>query len=188
MRQITYTLLLSVLLLATCQQKRQMAPEERKAAEMEVGAYVTEMFREIAVWYNTHRDSYERNDFDERFASWSYRQLRGEAERLGEQTNDIPPCCDYDHWIQAQDWDRVIVLTDSVNVLARDTAKVYVTIYNLGSRSPLCLVMLKQSRGCHDPEGQWFIDDFISDDYEGHPFASSERKLLQEWVHYYESK
>ena len=32
------------------------------------------------------------------------------------------------------------------------------------------------------------IDDFISDDYEGHPFASSERKLLQEWVHYYESK
>ncbi len=183
-KRAAYTLFISVLFLAACQNKGQMTPEERKATEMEVGAYVTEMYTEIADWYNTHRDSNERNDFDERFTSWSYRQLRDEAGRLGEQMNDIPPCGDYDHWIQAQDWERVIVQTDSVHVLAHDTAKVYVTIQNLGSRSPLCLLMLKHARGCHDAEGQWFIDDFLTDDFEGHPYGTSERKQMQEWVHY----
>jgi len=75
---------------------------------------------------------------------------------------------EYDHWIQAQDWDKD--LSCSVDSLINENGdnSVWITITNCGTKKPLEVKLVKEN-------DQWKIDDFVSD-------GISERQQMQEYI------
>lgn len=177
------TVLLSVLLLVACRQEGSLTKEERDAIEMEVGARVTDIYDEVCVWYSSYLADVGKNDFNARFLTKGFRQLYDKAASIGQEKNEVPEGQDYDHWIQAQDWGAFEAVIDSINVLTRDTAVVFLALANNhGAYTPFALMMVKEKPGCHASDGVWLIDDFIGCDAAGHFYASSERATMEKYI------
>ena len=177
------TVLLPALLLVACRQDGALTMEERDAIEMEVGARVTEIYDEVCSWYSAYLADVGKNDFDARFLTTGFRQLYDEAASVGQEKNEVPAGQDYDHWIQAQDWGGFVAVIDSINVLARDTAAVFIALSNhRGAYTPFALMMVKEKPGCHASDGAWLIDDFVGCDAAGHFYATSDRALMEEYI------
>lgn len=170
------------LTLAACHGTRNgaLTPEEREAIETEVRAAVTDIYDEVCRWYNDNRDAIAEHDFDDRFLTRGFRSDRNTAGAIGTELNEAPPAMDYDHWIQAQDWDTLAFTIDSVCVISRDTADVFINIQNCGTDQPTTIVMVKERPGCHANGGSWVIDDFRVRDMQGQ--LSSERQALKQYI------
>jgi hypothetical protein len=178
MKRISLFLIVALCLGACGDKDKPLKPQERHAIRMQVGLRVTEIYDEVCRWYNSHVDSYEKNSFDEYYLTPDFLKLRNEARSIGAKKSEIPATLDYDHWIQGQDYAQVSVSVDSILIVSRDTAGVWITLNNRGVR-PLGLLMVKTSRR-DDREANWFIDDFVSPDEEGN-YAFSEKEALKEY-------
>ena len=181
MKKLAFIIFVSAL--AACRPSGALSPEERERLDLEVGAAATDIYGEVCRWYNAHGDSYgEGQDFDRRFLTPGLYSIRQEAGGLGVATNEPPSAMDYDHWVQAQDWEAVEAVVDSVNVLTRDAALVFLTLSNGPGTLPFALLMKKAHSERRADGSAWLIDDFIGRDGRGYSFASSERKVLQEFI------
>ena len=179
MKRISLFLMIISFLLGACGRKeKSLSPQERQEIRMQVGLRVTEIYDEVCRWYNSHVGSYEKNSFDDYYLTPEFLKLRNEARSIGAKKDEIPATFDYDHWIQGQDYAKVSVSVDSIWLVSRDTAGVWITLNNWGVRS-LGLLMVKTSRR-DDREANWFIDDFVSQDEEGN-YAFSEKEALKEY-------
>lgn len=157
--------MLIVFCLAACGQKTQspLTLQQRKAVEAEVRTSVTDIYQEVFGWYNDHRDDLCENEFDDIYLTEEFLSLQNQAIGIGNELDDIPPTLDYDHWIQAQDWDIVEAAVDSVQAVTADSACVYLTIKNAGTSTSIRLVVKKTAGHSRRP-ARWYIDDFISGD------------------------
>lgn len=179
------------LTMAACHGKEKpheaLTPEEREATLAEVRAAATDIYDEVCQWYNKNRNSYAEHEFDDHFLTSGFRHDRNAAAGIGTELNEAPPAMDYDHWIQAQDWDSVAFAVDSVRVLARDTAHVFISICNGGTLQPVALAMVKEHTRNHADADRWRIDDFLTRDpqkmrREEARFSISERQALQAFI------
>ncbi len=161
--------------LAACAQtkKEGLSPEEKKIVGTEVAARVEGIYDDVCSWYNKQVDLLGGNDFDKRYLTMEFNKLIAESDEIS-QKNEVLPPNDYDHWIQAQDWEEISARVDSVNVLTADTANVFLTITNMGEKTALEVVMAKSVKQ-GDKAPLWYIDDFITSDF-------SERAMLKEFI------
>lgn len=174
------------LVMAAChgkgKQHQALTTEEREAVTTEVHTAATDIYDEVCRWYNKNRNSYAEHEFDDRFLTSAFRQDRNAAGGIGAELDEVPPTMDYDHWIQAQDWDSIAATIDSVCVLARDTARVFFTIRNCGGLRSAAFMMVRTKNGNSNDAHCWRIDDFLTTDIEGHLYAISERQTLQAYI------
>ncbi len=75
---------------------------------------------------------------------------------------------EYDHWIQAQDWDKDLSCSVDSLINESGTTSVWITITNCGTKKPLEVKVVKENE-------QWKIDDFVTD-------GISERQQMQEYI------
>ena len=117
---------------------------------------VREIYDEVFGWYVAHVDAPCENDFDsEEIFSKDYWQAYSSVNRL-DTDGDGTFFFDYDHWIQAQDWDKDLAMhIESVEMQEDGRAIVHTHITNCGIQTPLDLAMTMEN-------GRWLIDDFIS--------------------------
>lgn len=96
-------------------------------------------------------------DMDSSFCSDGYKDIMRQVYgQMGE--DDI--LFDYDHWINAQDYDRTLsAKVDSVALLDDVTATVRVLVRNFGKDSEVNLKLRFE-------HGDWFVDDFLAPDGE----------------------
>ncbi|MBO7138080.1 MAG: DUF3828 domain-containing protein [Bacteroidaceae bacterium] len=152
-------------------ESKQSQEKIRKVVEKRV----REIYDEVYGWYLAHVDDPSENDFNDKiFFSKDYWKILSDVICADTESEEIG-FFDYDHWIQAQDWDRDLALhVDSVNIIDDHHAFVHTHITNCGSKSSLIIAMLFE-------DGAWFIDDFIRPDFDN----SSEKESMK---HYIEQK
>ena len=94
-------------------------------------------------------------DFDHKFLSSGFLQLDSIVHEIDKSYPGELGFRDYDHWIQAQDWENLSYTIDSTEQVSDTRAEVWMTIFNFGTKTPLQLSMVKEN-------GVWKIDDFIA--------------------------
>lgn len=110
-------------------------------------------------------------DFDHKFLSFDYLQLDTIINEIDGRYPGEIGFHDYDHWIQAQDWDNLSYTIDSTKQVSDTKAQVWITISNFNNKkTPLQLSMVKEN-------GVWKIADFIT----------GENSEYEEMQHYIEA-
>lgn len=187
--------MLAIMLLSGCW----LGPNRERHAD--IRRSVSDMYDTVFNWYNNHRDDWRvEHDFDERYLTPSYAALQREAGGIGMELNEAPPGMDYDHWVQAQDWEEMSYSVDSIGVHSEGSADVhvdsiyvhsevsadvYVTIKNGDYRTPLLLKMKYVEEPPHLGKSRWQIDDFVTKERQGGSYSVSAREAMEEYVRQY---
>jgi len=95
-------------------------------------------------------------DFDHKFLSSAFLRLDTIVNEIDKSYPGELGFRDYDHWIQAQDWENLSYSIDSTEQVSDTKAEVWITISNFDTKTPLQLSMVKEN-------GVWKIGDFITD-------------------------
>ena len=128
---------------------------------------VTSIYDEVLGCYNKN----ERiPNFDtEAYLTPSFAEVIAASDSTADSHN-WKSLIDYDHWIMGQDWDKVSIKIDSVRIYQGEyRAYAYITITNLGNDIPVKLDLHRTD--------DWYIDDFVTTDAEGTPYALSEHQM-----------
>lgn len=136
----------------------------------EIEKRVKDIYDEIFSWYLAHMDDLSNKNFNRpEVFSKNYWQIFSAVQRKDTESDELG-FFDYDHWIQAQDWDTDLAMhIDSVEVKDNCHALVNSHITNCGNQSPLLIAMVLEN-------GTWLIDDFITPDHANRS-EKSEMKL-----------
>ena len=145
----------------------------------EVKLRVENIYADVFGWYTRAAGATDAMgtmpDFDRLYLSSDYKawlvQVKAADEKLMDQ--GYVGFFDYDHWVCGQDFQdlqmKIVSLSPqetSRQEMPRFRAKL--EICNCGQRMPLELMLVRE-------QGQWFIDDFISD-------GSSEKARMQQYL------
>lgn len=96
-------------------------------------------------------------DFDHKFLSSEFLRLDSIVTEIDKKYPGELGFRDYNHWVQAQDWENLSYTIDSTEQVSDTKAEVWMSISNFGTKStPLQLSMVKEN-------GVWKIGDFIAD-------------------------
>ena len=151
-------------------ENKQSQEKIRKVVEKRV----REIYDEVFGWYLAHVDDPCENDFNDKiFFSKDYWKILSDVICEDTESKEIR-FFDYDHWIQAQDWDKDLALhIDSVKVIDDHHAFVHTHITNCGSKSSLIIAMLYE-------EDTWYIDDFIRPDFDNSSEKASMKLYMEQ--------
>ena len=129
-------------------------------------AYLRE--RVDSIYFNYKNPKYEKSghriyngrfiDKDSAYCSKSYKDLLAKAEAIAEENEE--PLLDYDHWTNSQDDNNFTYEVGKISNMTDSTAVVKVKAKNAGKSYTITLNMRFE-------RGDWYVDDFISDDGTG---------------------
>ena len=160
-------------LLICCGQKKSHSSNAELAEvtaddSLEIVECVTKIYEEVFDFYNSN-ENVSMVDFDTRYLSDAFKRAylmldEAHSQRLNEFAG-----IGYDHWIQAQDWEKLSMHVNSVKFERNPI--VNITILHRGNTIQhtdinLDVVLTKED------DGRWTIDDFINN-------GKSERALIQ---------
>ncbi len=129
---------------------------------------VSEVKNRVDLIYKDVLSNYSRGignstALDTKYLSSGFKEDIKRAQKRQEQLGDEIGPVDWDHWIAAQDHDRLSFSTGSINGQGKGY-KVKIHINNCGSMQTITVILVKE-------KGLWMINDFISE-------GQSERKAL----------
>ena len=104
---------------------------------------------------------------DSVYCSKSYKELLAKAEEIAEENEE--PLLDYDHWTNSQDDNNFTCEVNKIKNMTDSTATVVIKAKNAGKPYNVTLNMRFE-------RGDWFVDDFISDD------GTGEKKYFKEYI------
>ena len=136
----------------------------------QVTARVSSIYNKIFLDYNHGHEN--GTAYDKMYCTNAYNKV---CRKIDEATSKSPGeviGIDYDHWVQAQDYENLSYKILSVYIVSPSTTMVNVEITNTGIKTNVTLKMVYE----HD---NWYIDDFIVD-------GNSEVKTLREELQYKE--
>jgi len=133
---------------------------------------LTVIYDDVFSFYNNNA-TMELGSFDEKYLSEEFLSLQRQVEEISRDNVGEIFGLDYDHWIQAQDWDAVSMQIKTVD-LSGPQPRADIIIIHGGSSIyptdiPLTVLLLK------DQQGQWRIDDFVRGN-------TSEKQFLRDAV------
>ena len=104
---------------------------------------------------------------DSAYCSKSYKDLMAKAEEIAEENEE--PLLDYDHWTNSQDDNNFTYEVGKISNMTDSTAVVKVKAKNAGKPYTITLNMRFE-------RGDWYVDDFISDD------GTGEKKYFENYI------
>jgi len=132
---------------------------------------VTQIYGEVFDTYEQAQSSESvitSTAFDQKYMSSAYLAMDAIIDSIDRLYPAEIGFHEYDHWIQAQDWDTDLSYSVDSLVEENGMTSVWITITNCGTKKPLEVRLVKEN-------DQWKIDDFISD-------GVSERLQMQEYI------
>ena len=182
---------------ASCQPKSSklegtgLAEGKEQGKEKEIEERVTSIYKTVYDWYNTHHGVGEEHQYDDEFLTQDFLMLQSELDSISKVFNEYPSILvDFEHWTQAYDYDReqMDFSVDSIDVYARDSAKVYMSIFKDGTCFKSVLLKLAYTDSHQCPSSKvWLIDDFCVDGAFG-PYSFSNKRCLQECIADYQRR
>ena len=182
---------------ASCQPKSSklegtgLAEGKEQGKEKEIEERVTSIYKTVYDWYNTHHGVGEEHQYDDEFLTQDFLMLQSELDSISKVFNEYPSILvDFEHWTQAYDYDReqMDFSVDSIDVYARDSAKVYMSIFKDGTCFKSVLLKLAYTDSHQCPSSKvWLIDDFCVDGAFG-PYSFSNKRCLQECIADYQKR
>ena len=182
---------------ASCQPKSSklegtgLAEGKEQGKEKEIEERVTSIYKTVYDWYNTHHGVGEEHQYDDEFLTQDFLMLQSELDSISKVFNEYPGILvDFEHWTQAYDYDReqMDFSVDSIDVYARDSAKVYMSIFKDGTCFKSVLLKLAYTDSHQCPSSKvWLIDDFCVDGAFG-PYSFSNKRCLQESIADYQKR
>jgi len=125
---------------------------------------VDQIYKDVLSNYS--QDISDSRALDAKYLSSAFKKDIKKAKIRQKQLDDEMGPVDLDHWVAAQDYDRLSFNTGSI-VVQDKGYKVKIHINNGGSKQTITLILIKEM-------GSWVINDFIIE-------GQSERKTLQEY-------
>lgn len=168
-----------------------LAEGKEQGKEKEIEERVTSIYNAVFNWYNTHHGVGEEHQYDDEFLTQDFLMLQSELDSISKVFNEYPSILvDFEHWTQAYDYDReqMDFSVDSIDVYARDSAKVYMSIFKDGTCFKSVLLKLAYTDSHQCPSSKvWLIDDFCVDGALG-PYSFSNKRCLQECIADYQKR
>ena len=138
-------------------------------------AYLLE--RVDSIYFNYKNPKYQKDgtriyngkfiNRDSAYCSKGYKDLMAKAEEIAEENEE--PLLDYDHWTNSQDDNNFTCEVNKIKNMTDSTATVVIKAKNAGKPYNVTLNMRFE-------RGDWFVDDFISDD------GTGEKKYFKEYI------
>jgi len=179
MTNLKYFCVLIVFCLVGCSQQSKVEKEvpDFSVDSLAVSHRIDSIYSEIFKAYLQATDKEaipNMADFDRKYLSKAYLHEDSIITELDEKHVGEIGFRESDHWIQGQDWDRDLAYSiDSIHKVD-DAVIAYLTITNCGTKTPLCLRVVK------DIVEGWKIDDFITTFEDGD--IVSERERMKEYI------
>lgn len=91
-------------------------------------------------------------DIDAKYLSVSFKAATKQCKTVRNRKGDEVGPIDYDHWIQAQDFERLSANVVSITMQSATRAKAIVKLNNYGKTYNVSLILVQERR-------DWFVDD-----------------------------
>ena len=157
MKKTLLTIFAATLMLMGCNNNNQPAEEGAAVSDISAEDAVKQIYDEVFDAYiHLPLEKLITIDFDHKFLSSAFLQLDTIVNEIDKSHPGELGFRDYDHWIQAQDWENLSYTIDSTEQVSDTKAEVWITISNFDTKTPLQLSMVKEN-------GVWKIGDFITD-------------------------
>lgn len=137
-----------------------------------IPSFSQDIIKRVHAIYDDVTSTYRHNGnaalLDQKYLSTGFKNAIRRANQKSEAIGDIGPI-DYDHWVQAQDYDRPTFRVDDEILIDGNKASTLVFITNFGIETTLVIHLFKE-------RGNWFIYDFINME------NVSERKVIENYL------
>jgi len=165
-------LLVLLLYIVSCSQNKKQPYMEMEASvlddSLEIVDCVEKIYDEVFDFYNKN-ENVSMIDFDHRFLSSDFQRCYRDLDMASSQETGEIIGINHDHWIQAQDWDKLSMKIQSVKLGKKPI--VTIKIIHSGniqhSEKNVDLVLTKED------EERWTIDDFVANGF-------SEKEYIKE--------